>query len=68
MERSAGLLRRDPGELIARGVIAGLFLGLAYRIGLNVLETGRLSGILLVISELLVDHCMEIPDHLKAEE
>ena len=54
MGRSSGLLLRDPGELIARGVVAGLFLGLAYRIGIHVLETGRLSGVLLVVSELLV--------------
>ena len=54
MERTPDLRRRDPGELIARGVVAGLFLGLAYRIALQVLETGRLSGIFLLVSELLV--------------
>lgn len=44
----------QAADIVARCVIAGLFLGLTYRIGLNVLETGRLSGLLLVSSELLV--------------
>ena len=44
----------QAADVVARCVIAGLFLGLTYRIGLNVLETGRLSGLLLVASELLV--------------
>ena len=46
--------RLDAGEIAARGVVAGLFLGLAYRVGLEVLETGRMSGLLLLTSELLV--------------
>jgi len=54
VRHSAGGLLRDPAELIARGVVAGLFLGLAYRIGVDVLGTGRISGVLLVVSELLV--------------
>ena len=52
--RSRGVLSRDPADALARVLIAGLFLGLAYRIGLNVIETGRLSGLLLLTSELLV--------------
>ena len=46
--------RHQAADLVARCVIAGLFLGLTYRIGLNALETGRLSGLLLLTSELLV--------------
>ena len=52
--RSRGVLSRDLGEATARVLIAGLFLGLAYRVGLNVVETGRLSGLMLLTSELLV--------------
>ena len=52
--RRRGVLSRDPADAVARVVIAGLFLGLAYRIGLNVFETGRLSGLFLLTSELLV--------------
>lgn len=52
--RHTGFPLRDPAELIARGVVAGLFLGLAYRIGVDVVETGRLSGMLLLTSEFLV--------------
>ena len=44
----------DPGVGCARIILAGLFLGLAVRIGENVLETGKLTGLLLLISELLV--------------
>jgi len=39
---------------MARIAIAGLFLGLAWRIGGNFLETGRPTGLLLLTSELLV--------------
>ena len=49
-----GVLLRDPADALARVIIAGLFLGLAYRIGINVIETGRLSGLMLLTSELLV--------------
>ena len=52
--RSRGVLSRDLGDATARVLIAGLFLGLAYRVGLNVVETGRLSGLMLLTSELLV--------------
>ena len=46
--------RHQSADVVARCAIAGLFLGLAYRISLNALETGRLSGLLLLTSELLV--------------
>jgi protein-S-isoprenylcysteine O-methyltransferase Ste14 len=41
-------------DLLARAVIVVLFLGLAYRIGLDYLETGRPTGLLLLASELIV--------------
>ena len=47
-------LSGDPTDFVARAIIAGLFLGLAYRIGLSAIETHRLSGLLLLTSELLV--------------
>ena len=46
--RSRGVLSRDLSDATARVLIAGLFLGLAYRVGLNVVETGRLSGLMLL--------------------
>jgi hypothetical protein len=46
--------RLDAGEVASRALIAGLFLALTIRIGTNFLETGRVTGLLLVISELLV--------------
>ena len=54
MSDRAEASRHQSADLVARCVIAGLFLGLTYRIGLNALETGRLSGLLLLTSELLV--------------
>ena len=53
-ERRLALLRTDPSDALARVVIGGLFMALAYRIGLDVWETGRLTGLLLLTSELLV--------------
>ena len=50
----AGPLTRDPSEALARVMIAGLFLAFAIRIGQNFLETGRLTGLLLLVSEMLV--------------
>lgn len=47
-------ISHDPADYVARAIIAGLFLGLAYRIGLSALETHRVSGLLLLTSELLV--------------
>lgn len=49
-----GSLFADPGDAAARIVTGGLFLGLAYRIGVDFLETGRVTGLLLLASELLV--------------
>lgn len=54
MSPSPSPIHRDPADYVARAIIAGLFLGLAYRIGLSALETHRLSGFLLLTSELLV--------------
>ena len=47
-------MRRDLSDTMARAIIAGLFLGLAYRIGQDVLVTGRPTGLVLLVSELLV--------------
>lgn len=44
----------DVRDLVARAVIVGLFLGLSYRIGADLVETGRLTGLMLLASELLV--------------
>lgn len=48
------LLAEGRADALARVLVAGLFLGLAVRIGQNVLETGRVIGLLLLGSELLV--------------
>jgi protein-S-isoprenylcysteine O-methyltransferase Ste14 len=47
-ERRLTLITTDPADAFARVVIGGLFLGLAYRIGLDAWETGRLTGLLLL--------------------
>ncbi len=47
-------LTRDPAEALARVVIAGVFLAFAIRIGANFLETGRITGLLLLANEMLV--------------
>ena len=52
--RRGGPLTADPADGVARVVLAGLFLALSYRIGLDVIETGRATGLLLLTSELLV--------------
>lgn len=44
----------DAGEFAARAAIVVLFTLMAYRIGVNYLETGRLTGLLLLASEALV--------------
>ena len=49
-----GPLTRDPADTLARVIIVGLFLGLAYRVGQDVLDNGSLTGLLLLCSELLV--------------
>lgn len=50
---TTGLLR-DPADLIARAVIVSLFLGLTYRLAEDFLATGRVTGLLLLVSEFLV--------------
>ena len=56
MPRQAGATtrQRDLPELAARAAIVLLFTLMAYRIGVNYLETGRLTGLLLLASEALV--------------
>jgi protein-S-isoprenylcysteine O-methyltransferase Ste14 len=44
----------DAGEIAARIAIVVLFSLMVYRIGANFLETGRLTGLLLLASEALV--------------
>jgi protein-S-isoprenylcysteine O-methyltransferase Ste14 len=45
---------RDLAEIAARVTIVALFSLMVYRIGANFLETGRLTGLLLLASEALV--------------
>jgi protein-S-isoprenylcysteine O-methyltransferase Ste14 len=47
-------LPRDHADSVARIVIIALFSFMAIRIGANFLETGRLTGLLLLASEALV--------------
>ena len=47
-------VRRDPADSLARVFIVALFSFMAVRIGANFLETGRLTGLLLLASEGLV--------------
>ena len=55
---TAGARARPRGldfpDIIARALIVGLFLSLAYRIGQDALVSGRPTGLLLLASELLV--------------
>jgi steroid 5-alpha reductase family enzyme len=51
---SLRLLGYDPGDILARIVVGALFLALAIRIADNSLQTGRVTGLLLVASEGLV--------------
>jgi len=51
---SLRLLGCDPGDVVARILVGALFLALALRIGENALQTGRVTGLLLVASESLV--------------
>ncbi len=51
---SLRLLGWDPGDVLSRIVVGALFLSLALRIAGNSLETGRVTGLLLVVSEGLV--------------
>ena len=52
--RRSAPLTGDPADAVARIVVAGLFLGLAYRVGQSVVDTGRLTALLLLASESLV--------------
>jgi protein-S-isoprenylcysteine O-methyltransferase Ste14 len=51
---SLRVLGWEPGDLLSRIVIGALFLTLAVRIAANSLQTGRVTGLLLVASEGLV--------------
>jgi len=51
---SLRLLGYDPGDVMSRIVVGALFLALALRIAENALQTGRITGLLLVASEGLV--------------
>ncbi len=48
------LISRNAADIVARIAVVGFFAGLAYRVGLDVLETARLSGVLFLTNELLV--------------
>ena len=50
----SSFLHESLPDFAARAVIVALFTLLALRIGANYLETGRLTGLLLLVSELLV--------------
>jgi len=47
-------VRRDLADLMGKATIAALFTLLAVRLGIDFLETGRLTGLLLLASEALV--------------
>ena len=51
---TVALHRRWLGDFVARGLVSGLFLALAAHLFDDYLRTGRLTGLLLLISELLV--------------
>jgi protein-S-isoprenylcysteine O-methyltransferase Ste14 len=51
---SARALARDPADSLARIFIVALFSFMVVRIGANFIETGRLTGLLLLASEGLV--------------
>lgn len=46
--------RRDVGEMAGKAVIVSLFTLMAVRLGIDYVETGRLTGLLLLASEALV--------------
>ena len=52
--RRSAPLTGDPADAVARIVVAGLFLGLVYRVGESVVDTGRVTALLLLVSESLV--------------
>jgi protein-S-isoprenylcysteine O-methyltransferase Ste14 len=51
---SAGPVRRDVADVAAKAAIVSLFTLMAIRLGVDFLETGRLTGLLLLASEALV--------------
>jgi protein-S-isoprenylcysteine O-methyltransferase Ste14 len=51
---SLRLLGCEPGDILSRIIVGALFLALTLRIAANALETGRVTGLLLVASEGLV--------------
>src|SRR5512145_251388 len=53
-EARPATLQRDHADSVARILIIALFSFMAIRIGANYLETGRLTGLLLLASEALV--------------
>jgi protein-S-isoprenylcysteine O-methyltransferase Ste14 len=53
-ERRSGWTPNEVADLGARIVVVGLFTLMAVRIGNDFLETGRITGLLLLASELLV--------------
>ena len=50
----AATIRRDAADLAARTLVVALFTIMAVRLGLDFLQTGRLTGLLLLASEALV--------------
>ena len=52
--RSNTIISRNTADIVARIVVIGFFAGLAYRVGFDVLETARFSGVLFLTNELLV--------------
>lgn len=54
IERDAGTRTRDAADTFARFALVALFSFMAIRLGANFLETGRLTGLLLLASEALV--------------
>jgi hypothetical protein len=49
-----GALAIDPADLCARILVGTLYFSLAFRLTADFLETARLTGLLLLVSELLV--------------
>lgn len=54
VERAAAAPQQDIADLAARALIVALFTFMAYRLGMDFLQTGRLTGLLLLASEALV--------------
>jgi protein-S-isoprenylcysteine O-methyltransferase Ste14 len=48
------MFSRNTADIVARIVVIGFFAGLAYRVGFDVLETARFSGVLFLTNEPLV--------------